>query len=394
MTRPTWAEVDPGAVAANVRALRAVVAPSTVCAVVKADGYGHGAVAVARGALAGGASWLAVALVEEAVPLRRAGLDAPILVLSEPRAHEMDDAVTLDLRVALYTAAGVDAAARAAARAGRTLRAHLKVDTGMHRVGADPFDAVVIADRIADAGPLELEGVMTHFAVADEPDNPFTAEQLARFGAVRHALATAGHRVPVVHAANSAGALAHPAARLDMVRCGIAIYGLLPSVALDGVLARESALRLRSEVTHVQRVRAGEGVSYGLRWRAPRPTTIATVPIGYADGVRRSSGVDGVEVLVHGRRCPVVGTVTMDQLLVDVGDAGVLPGDEVVLIGEQGDERITADEVAARLGTIGYEVVCGLGARVPRRVVGNAGAHASYDDGMTAPDVSSDEAAR
>jgi alanine racemase len=368
VTRPTWAEVDPQAIADNVRALRALVAPAAVCAVVKAGGYGHGAVTAARGALAGGAQWLAVALVEEAAELRAAGIQAPILVLSEPRQHEMAEAVGLDLRVAVYTPAGIDAASRAALDAGVTLAVHIKIDTGMHRVGADPFDVVMLADRIMDVGGLELEGVMTHFAVADEPDNAFTAEQFARFEAARHALATGGHRPVLAHAANSAGALAHAATRLDLVRCGISIYGLAPSPQLAGAIAVRPALRLRSEVTHVQRIRAGEKVSYGQRWQASRATTLVTVPIGYADGVRRSAGFDGVEVLINGERCPIVGTVTMDQLLVDCGAMSVFVGDEVVLIGTQGDEQITADEIAERIGTIGYEVVCAIGERVPRRL--------------------------
>jgi alanine racemase len=370
--RPTWAEIDPGAIADNVRSLRALVAPAVVCAVVKAGGYGHGAVTAARGALAGGAEWLAVALVEEAAELRSAGIDAPIIVLSEPRGHEMADAVALGLRVVVYTPAGIDAASQAARTASITLPVHIKIDTGMHRVGADPFDIVVLADRVVDAGGLELEGVMTHFAVADEPADPFTAEQFARFQAARHALVTGGHRPRMAHAANSAGAIAHPSTRLDLVRCGISIYGLAPSPELASVVRVRPALKLRSEVTHVQRLRAGERVSYGQRWQTHRATTVATVPIGYADGVRRSAGFDGVEVLVNGDRCPIVGAVTMDQLLVDCGATSVFVGDEVVLIGTQGDETITADEIAERIGTIGYEVVCAIGERVPRRVRGEA----------------------
>jgi alanine racemase len=208
--------------------------------------------------------------------------------------------------------------------------------------------------------------------VADDPADPFTATQLDRFDAAVAAMRAAGRTALRLHAANSAGGLAHARARYDMVRAGISVYGIAPSAA---VRPRRSApaLRLRSEVTHVQTVAAGEGVSYGRHWMANAPTRVATVPIGYADGIRRDLPALGGEVLLHGQRRPIVGVVTMDQLMVDCGDLDVAVGDEVVLIGEQGDERITAEEIADRLGTIGYEIVCGLGARVPRRYVGGVG---------------------
>jgi alanine racemase len=241
---------------------------------------------------------------------------------------------------------------------------HLKVDTGMHRVGAplDKVDAVV--DAVV-AGGLRLEGFWTHLAVADESDkDDVTKEQLRRFEAARAALDVS---VDVVHAANSAGAIAHPAARYDLVRCGIAAYGVAPAPALARRVDLHPAMSVRAEVTHVKRIGEGEGVSYGHRFVATRDTTIATVPLGYADGVTRRLGVDAAPVLIGGRRRPIAGVVTMDQLMVDCGDDAVAVGDEVVLIGRQGDEEITADEWAERLGTIGYEVVCGIGPRVQRR---------------------------
>jgi len=360
--RPTWVEVDHSAIAHNVAALAAVAAPAAVCAVVKADGYGHGAVPVARTALAAGAEWLAVALVEEATELRAAGIDAPVLVLSEARPEDLATCADLGLRVTVYTPAGV----AAAAAVGRPLRVHLKVDTGMHRVGAAPGDALGLARAVAAAPTLELEAVWTHCAVADEPERSFTAEQLARFDAVLAELAAAGIDVPMTHAANSAGAIAHPAARRDLVRLGIATYGIDPSPALAGAVDLRPALRLRSAVTFVKPVAAGEGVSYGLHHTFPRDTTVATVPIGYADGVRRRLGLLHQEVLIGGRRHPIVGVVTMDQLMVDCGDAPVAVGDEVVLIGRQGEEEITAAEWATRLGTIPYEITCALGPRLPR----------------------------
>jgi alanine racemase len=360
--RPTWAEVDLGAVAHNVGLLVERAAPSEVWAVVKADGYGHGAVPVAQAAVAAGAHGLCVALVEEAVVLRDAGIDAPLLLLSEARPDEFFEVAALDLRAAVYTASGI----AAAAAVGRPLRVHLKVDTGMHRVGAQPEDLLALARSIVAAPTLALEGVWTHCAVADEPDRAFTATQLERFDAALAGLAAEGIEPELTHAANSAGGIAHPAARRSFVRAGIAVYGIDPSPELAGALPLRPVLRLRSEVTLVKRVTAGEGVSYGLRHTFDRDTTVATVPIGYADGVRRRLGLLGQEVLVRGRRRPIVGVVTMDQLMVDCGDDPVEVGDEVVLLGETGTESVTAAEWAARLGTIPYEITCALGPRVPR----------------------------
>lgn len=365
------ARVDLDAVAANVSALADLVAPAVVCAVVKADAYGHGALPVARAALAAGARWLAVAQVGEGEALRAGGVDAPILVLSEPAAPEMARVVAAGLTPAVYTADGIGAAGDAATAGGATLGVHLKVDTGMRRVGADPADAAKLAGLVADHPALDLEGVWTHCAVADEPERPFTATQLDRFEAVLDDLAHAGHRPRWRHAANSAVALAHPRGRYDLVRCGITVYGVPPAPALARHLALRPAMSLRSTVTFVKRVPAGEGVSYGLRYTTPVDTVIATVGIGYADGVRRALGATGGEVLVRGRRLPIAGTVTMDQLMVDCGsDADVAVGDEVVLLGAQGGEAITADEWAGRLDTIAYEVLCGIGPRAERRWVG------------------------
>jgi alanine racemase len=318
---------------------------------------------VARAALDAGATWLAVALIEEAVPLRDAGIQTPILLLSEVGADEWDEVAALDLRPTVYTPAGI----AAAAAAGAPLRVHLKVDTGMHRVGAAPEDAVALARAVLDAPTLTLEAVWTHCAVADEPDRPFTAEQLARFDAVLDDLAGAGIEVPLVHTANSAGAIAHPAARRSLVRCGIAVYGIDPSPELAGELPLRPALRLRSEVRLVKRVPAGDGISYGLRHTFERDSTVATVPIGYADGVRRRLGLLHQEVLIGGVRRPIVGVVTMDQLMVDCGDDEVAVGDEVVLLGRQGGEEVTVAEWATHLDTIGYEITCALGPRIPRR---------------------------
>jgi alanine racemase len=365
-----WADIDLAAVAHNVAALRALVAPARVCAVVKANGYGHGATAVGRAALAAGADWLAVAQVHEAVTLRDAGIEEPVLLLAEPRPDEVDDALATGVRLTLYTPGAVEAVARAARRQRRRppVPIHVKVDTGMHRVGCAPDDLVEVAGAVAKRPELAFEGVLTHLPVADEPDNPYTAGQLARFDALVADLRAAGLDPPIVHAANSAGAIAHPAARYDMVRCGIAVYGIPPAPALGGRVDLRPALSLVSEVSFVKRVAAGEGVSYGHRHHFDRDTVVATIPIGYADGVFRSLPLVGQEVLVGGERHPMVGVVTMDQLMVDCGAGStVRPGDPVVLLGRQGDECITPDEWAERLGTISYEVVCAIGPRVGRR---------------------------
>ncbi len=364
--RAARADVDLGAIRHNVARLRELVAPADVCAVVKADGYGHGAIAVAEAALGAGASSLAVALVEEGAVLRKAGIDAPILLLSEPRLDDIEIAVHYDLQLTLYTPEGIERAADAAVAQDAVAPVHLKVNTGMNRVGASPDDVPALAKAIAAQPGLELDALWTHCAVADEPGHPFTDEQLDRFEAVAAALEAAGLRPRRLHAANSAAAIEHPRSRFDLVRCGIAVYGIAPSPALADRLDLRPALSLRAEVSMVKRVRVGEGISYGLRHEFSRDTNVATVPIGYADGVpRRLSSVGGA-VLVGGRRRPIVGVVTMDQLMVDVGDDDVRPGDEVVLLGEQGGERITAEDWALPLGTIAYEIVCGIGPRVPR----------------------------
>jgi alanine racemase len=369
--RPVWAEIDLDAVRTNVRTLAGVASPAALMAVVKADGYGHGAVPVARAALDAGAQWLGVALVEEGAELRAAGIDAPVLVLSEPPPPAAPAVVALGLTPVAYTRPGIDALAKAVADTGADpLAVHLKVDTGMHRVGCDASDARALAESIATRDELRLEGVLTHLAVADEPDNPYTPQQLDRFDVVLDELRRAGLAFDVVHAANSAALLEFAdRARFDLVRCGIAVYGVPPAPGLAGRVPLRPAMAVKARVSHVKRVPAGARLSYGLRYTMPREGTVATVPVGYADGVPRALSATGGEVLIGGRRHPMAGTVTMDQLMVDVGDAAVEVGDEVVLLGRAGEAEITADEWAERLGTIGYEIVCGIGRRVPRTYV-------------------------
>ena len=371
MRRPVWAEIDLRAVAHNVGLLSETVAPARLCAVVKAGAYGHGAVEVARAALGAGASWLAVALVEEGEVLRQAGIDAPILLLSEPPAALLADVVALRLTPTLYTPGGVEAAAKAVAESGSDpLPVHVKVDSGMHRCGAGPTEAAALAADVAERRELRLEGLWTHFAVADDPDHPFNQEQVVRFDAVVAHLAELGIRPPVLHACNSAAALTRPACRHDLVRCGITVYGVSPSPALADRADLHPVMSLHARVSYVREVPGGEGVSYGLRRPVDHPIRVALVPVGYADGVPWRVLAGGGEVLIGGRRRPLAGSVTMDQVMVDCGDDhSVVPGDEVVLLGHQDGERIDAWEWARKAGTIAYEVLCGISPRVPRLYV-------------------------
>jgi alanine racemase len=345
--RRAWAEVDLAAVRHNASLLAQLVAPAQLCAVVKAGGYGHGSVAVAEAALEGGASWLAVAIVDEGAVLRDHDIEAPILLLSEPPAEAMGDVVGLRLTPTVYTEHGVEAAAKAVAAAeAPPLEVHVKVDTGMHRVGAGADATPAVVRAVVERPELHFGGLWTHFAVADDPGSGFTDVQCGRLDAVVAQLAEQGLPPPMVHACNSAGAIAHPGAHHDMVRCGIALYGVAPSMALAAVQPVDGlrpVLSLRAQVSYVREVGAGEAVSYGLRRPLERRSHVATVPIGYADGVPWRLGVEGGEVLLGGRRRPLAGAVTMDQIMVDCGDdEGVLPGDEVVLIGRQGSEHVTA----------------------------------------------------
>ncbi|MDP9441467.1 MAG: alanine racemase [Actinomycetota bacterium] len=367
--RPAWAEVDLAAVGENLRAAKAVAGEAEVWAVVKADGYGHGAEPVARAALTAGATGLAVALVEEGVALRQGGVEAPILLLSEPPLAAMGEVVGRRLTPTLYSHAGLEAldGAVATASGSEPFGVQVKLDTGMHRVGA-PFAVALDIACSAHRNPrLSLDGVWTHFAVADEPErSEFTTSQCARFDRFCEALADAGISPPLRHVANSAG-LFLAGASYDMVRLGISLYGYQPNPAVPVAATLRPALSLVARVVQIKELDPGEGLSYGLRYRLGHRSVVATVPLGYADGVPRRLAEAGGQVLVGGQRRPIAGTVTMDQFLVDCGPrASVEAGDEVVLLGRQGDDEITADDWAGRLGTISYEVLCGIGPRVPR----------------------------
>ena len=361
--RPTWVEVDLAAIAHNVRAL--TFPGAQVMALVKADGYGHGDVAVARAALGAGATWLGVALVEEGLGLRAAGIDAPILVLSECPPGSEVAAVAASLTPTVCSSDGLDRIAASASTVRPTVGVHVKVDTGMHRSGLwPPEEAAGLVDRVVATG-LELDGLWTHLACADT-DEMTTRRQIELFAEVIERVRAAGHRPRIVHAANTAGAIRFPSARFDLVRAGIGLYGLEPAPGIGDDLGLRPALTWRSAVALVKRLPAGSRVSYGHRYELAEDAWVATVPVGYADGYPRmlSSRAD---VLIGGRRCRVAGSVTMDQLIVDCGDAEPALGDEVVLLGPQGSETVTAWELAGLADTIAYEIVARIGARVPRR---------------------------
>ena len=361
--RPTWVDVDLDAIAHNVRALS--FGAGELMAVVKADAYGHGGVAVARTAMDAGASWLGVALVEEGLELRAAGLEAPVLVLSECPPGAEVVAVSAGLTLTLCSDAGLDRLAAVASTVQAPVRVHVKVDTGMHRVGVWPPGAAVgLIERAAAVG-LELEGLWTHLACADS-DEVTTKRQLDVFAQVIKQVRGAGHAPRLLHVANTAGAIGFPRARLDMVRVGIGIYGVQPAPGIGAGLGLQPALTWRSAVAFVKRLTAGTRVSYGHHHELERDSWVATVPVGYSDGYPRmlSSCAD---VLVGGRRCRVAGSVTMDQLIVDCGELEPAVGDEVVLLGAQGAETVTAWELAGHAGTIAYEVLARIGTRVPRR---------------------------
>ena len=368
--RPTWAQVDLDAIAANVTALKAQAAAPQLMAVVKADGYGHGAVPSARAALRGGADWLAVALVEEGEELRNAGISKPILVMTEPPPEHAPRILAADLTPAVYTQAFVGALDDAVGEAdGPPVAVHLKLDTGMRRVGVPQADWEDALRSVRNARGVRLGAVWSHFAVADEPHHPFIAHQAAEFARGLEMARSLDVAYDMAHLCNSAGTLHLHDHHYDMVRPGLAVYGLEPAQGLAGDTVLSPAMSWLTRLSLVKHLAAGEAVSYGLRWTAQRPTTLGTVPAGYADGVTRALSNVG-EVVVREARLPIAGTVCMDQFVIDGGDLPLSAGDEVCLIGRQGDAAVTADDWAAWLGTINYEIVCGVGKRVPRVYVG------------------------
>jgi alanine racemase len=361
------ARVSVGAVQRNCEHLRSLLSgDAALCAVVKADGYGHGAVECARAAQRGGATWLAVATAGEAALLRAAGLSGPLLAMGSLTRDEVATALAADADIVVWELEFAAALAERVGEGGPPARVHIKLDSGMGRLGTTDVDqARAVAELAARDPRLELVGLMTHFATADEPDDGHFLSQLERFAAFAVELRESYPDL-IVHAANSAAVYRDPASHFDMTRCGVAIYGLDPFQHDPADRGLEPALSLEVAVGAVRRFEEGWSAGYGRRWAASERTWVATLPIGYGDGWRRALTND-CDVLVGGERRPLVGTVSMDNVTVDLGPStDVRPGDVALLIGAAGDERILAEEVARRLGTINYEIACGLTARVPR----------------------------
>lgn len=365
--RWAWAEIDLGAVAHNVAKLKGLTRAGTrFMAVVKADGYGHGAVQVARAALAAGADRLGVATVGEAIELRSAGVSAPIQVLSEPPESTVPDILEHGLVPTVYTREFAGALGRTAA--GRNIEApyHLKIDTGMNRIGVSSEDAPRFAAMLAEFPGLRLEGTFTHFATADVPGDWDVTRQLQRFRQALDGMRTERVEPGIVHAANSPATILVPEAHFDMVRCGIALYGLHPARSTYELIELRPAMSVKARATLVKRIGMGEGVSYGLTWHAGAQATIATLPLGYADGVHRVLS-NKMPVLVEGQRANQVGRVCMDQFMVEVPrTVTAVRGSEFVLVGQCGSLRITLDDLAEMAGTINYELACSFGMRLER----------------------------
>lgn len=366
--RPVWVEIDLNAVRHNLAEIRRLVGPQVeIMAVVKAEAYGHGAVKIAQTALQSGASRLGVALPEEGIALRKAGINAPILVFSPLLTDQAETMVRYDLTPTICMLEPAVALSRAAVAAGKKVPCHVKLDTGMNRIGIPAQEGIVFIKKMQSLPGILFEGVFSHLATADERDKEYARHQMKTFNKVIIDLKNEGLLPPKVHLANSAGIIDLPLAYYNLVRPGIILYGMYPSPEVETDRIRlQPVFSLKTKVVFKKRVPQGSAVSYGRKYVTPRETTIVTLPIGYADGwSRRLSGK--AEVLISGKRFPIVGAICMDLCMADVGDEPVEIGQEVVLIGSQGSETITAEEIGGYLGTINYEVTCMINDRVPRR---------------------------
>lgn len=377
---PVWAEIDLKAIAHNVSELRRITQPDArLMAVVKANGYGHGAVEVSRCALQNGATVLGVARIEEGIQIRKAGIKVPILVFGCTPAEQAEDLLNYDLTQSVNTTASALELSQAAAGRGAKIKIHLKIDTGMGRLGLLPqnfrsdspakINTDTLSETLAIAGlhGLELEGIFTHFASADSADKTYAEYQLDLFLDYLKCLQAAGLNPPLKHAANSGALIDMPRSHLDLVRPGIAIYGLYPSEEVDKQrVSLKPAMAVKTRIIQLKKVPAGFKVSYGMTYTTKQSTTVATVPVGYADGLNRLLSSSG-QMLVGGQRVPIIGRVCMDLTMLDIGGIqNVQMGDEVVVFGQQGNESLTVDEMAATLDTINYEIVTNIAARVPR----------------------------
>ncbi|MGY0504432.1 alanine racemase [Luteimonas sp. e5] len=368
--RPSHIEVDLDAFAGNLAAIRAH-AGVPVMAIVKANAYGHGLVPMAWQAVLSGAAQLGVAFVEEGVALRQAGIRIPILVLGGLFSDQLVRYFANDLEITVPSLDKLRLVVAAAEAHGRRAVVHLKIDTGMQRLGVDSAQAGALIEAACASPWIEVKGVFSHLACADEPDAPMTAQQVERFHQACAHFERIGAPMPIRHLANSAGVVNFPDTWLDMVRPGILLYGVSPGPATPPLPGVRPVLSLKSRVVFFKVIPAGATVSYGATWRAERETRIVTVPIGYGDGWSRALSSRG-EVLIGGRRHRIAGRVCMDQFMVDIGEGSAWDEDEVVLIGQQGDDAIRAEEVAGLAGTIGYELLVGLSARLPRRYIGGS----------------------
>lgn len=364
LSRPAWVEINREAIAHNVAEFRRLLPKSCqLMSVVKANGYGHGDVETARIALANGANWLAVALPEEGLKLRRAGIVSPILVLGALMGEQLEACVTKDLTPTVFQWEVASSLSNLARRLGKTVRVHVKVDTGMGRMGLFPEQAGEFIRRVSGLSNLEVQGVYTHFASADQPGGEYVYWQWSRFRKVLSQLKQDGIHVPLKHCANTAATMFLPECHLDMVRVGLGTYGLYPNS--DRPIRLKEAFSLKAKVAAVKRVPPGSGISYGSTHVTWKETSIAVLPLGYADGVNRLLSNQG-KVIISGKLFPIVGRVCMDSMMIDVGDSLVEPGDEGVLIGGDSGNCITVDDWANKIGTINYEVPCMISHRVPR----------------------------
>ncbi len=370
--RPVWAEIDLNAVSHNLTEVRRVVGPDVeVMAVVKAEGYGHGAVETAKIALEQGAGWLGVALPEEGVELRKAGIEAPILVFEPLQTSQANIFLKYNLIATGCIREAMTALDGEAVQMGRKAQVHIKVDTGMGRVGLNVNEVNAFISKVSELPGLKITGLYSHLATADELNKSYAERQIKIFSDLVESLKTTGLLPHMIHLANSAAVIDLPHSYFNMVRPGIMLYGLYPSEEVNREkVDLKPALSLKTKIIFQKRVPGGLGISYGLKYHTPRETTIVTIPIGYADGWSRLlSGK--AQALIGGKRFPIVGTICMDQCMIDVGDEPVEIGQEVILIGKQGEEYITADMTARQMGTINYEVTCMISGRVPRIYIHN-----------------------
>ena len=367
--RPVWMEVNLDNLAYNIRQIKNnIKAPASIMGIVKADGYGHGAVEISRVLLEEGVQRLGVAVLDEGIALRQEGIDVPILVLGYTPPQLFDKVLEHRITPTLYNYQDALRLSELASKNGSSVKVHLKLDTGMGRIGMIPGqDSLDMVSNIYALPGIKIEGIFTHFSVADEKDKTYTREQFKKFTGFVNALKERGIDIPLRHAGNSAASIDLPETHLDMVRPGVILYGLYPSDEVEkGKLSLKPLASLKTVISHVKTVPPGTSVGYGRKYISAGERVIATLPIGYADGYTRLlSGK--ASVLVHGTRAPLAGNICMDQCMIDVtGIEGVKVGDEVVLMGRQGEETITAEELASLLGTINYEIVCMIGKRVPR----------------------------